>query len=81
MYASAAAGVLHWRQEEPADPGAGRGGRRARAPGTLRAIATSAEHTTLFFTDVSGDLCAWRPGEKPVTLIASAGPGPVSAVR
>ncbi|MFF6877131.1 hypothetical protein ACFY9S_17675 [Streptomyces sp. NPDC012474] len=82
LYASVPGGILHWRQE-------GDGKRPVRAEGvdvpvrlgTLRALATSAEHTTLFFTDSSGDLCAWRPGEKPATLLTSAGPGPVSAVR
>ncbi|MDQ1015526.1 hypothetical protein [Streptomyces afghaniensis] len=82
VYACAAGGILHWRQEEPGrTPVRGEGADVPARPGTLRAIATSAEHTTLFFTDTSGDLCAWRPGEKPVTFIASAGPGPVSAVR
>lgn len=50
-------------------------------PGTLRALATSAEHTTLFFTGERGEVCAWRPGGTPVRLIAAAGPGPVSALR
>ncbi|MGK5691304.1 hypothetical protein ACSNOJ_00025 [Streptomyces sp. URMC 128] len=82
VYAAAGGGILHWRQEEPGrTPVRGEGADVPVRPGTLRALATSPEHTTLFFTDTSGDLCAWRPGEKPVTLIASAGPGPVSAVR
>ncbi|MEU0243928.1 hypothetical protein ABZ192_06280 [Streptomyces sp. NPDC006235] len=82
VYAAADGGIAHWRQEEPGrTPVRGEGADVPVRPGTLRALATSPEHTTLFFTDTSGDLCAWRPGEKPVTLIASAGPGPVSAVR
>ncbi|GAB2868585.1 hypothetical protein GCM10027074_40260 [Streptomyces deserti] len=82
VYAAVPGGILHWRQEEPGKPPVLQ--ERCDAPvrpGTLRALATSAEHTTLFFTDASGDLCAWRPGGKPVTLLASAGPGPVAAVR
>ncbi|MDH6625866.1 hypothetical protein M2271_003677 [Streptomyces sp. LBL] len=82
LYAAAPGRILHWRQE-----GAGAVPVLAEAidapvrPGTLRALATSAESSTLFFTDTSGDLCAWRPGSKPATLLASTGSGPVSAVR
>ncbi|GGQ02804.1 hypothetical protein GCM10010266_27760 [Streptomyces griseomycini] len=82
LYAAVPDGIAHWRQEEP-------GGQPVRGervtvpvrPGTLRALATSAGHTTLFFTDERGELCVWRPGGEPVALLASAGPGPVSAVR
>ncbi|MET8244064.1 hypothetical protein ABZV31_06285 [Streptomyces sp. NPDC005202] len=82
LYAAIPGGLLHWRQEEP-------GGQPVLQeamdvpvrPGTLRALATSPDSTTLFYTDDSGDLCAWRPGGKPVTLLPSAGPGPVAAVR
>ena len=82
LYAAVPGGILHWRQEES-------GGRPALEeameapvrPDTLRALATSPDSTTLFYTDDSGDLCAWRPGAKPVTLLPTAGPGPVSAVR
>ncbi|MGW0609364.1 hypothetical protein [Streptomyces sp. NPDC002788] len=82
VYASVSGGILHWRQEgDGKTPVRTEGVDVAVRPGTLRALATSAEHTTVFFTDVSGDLCAWRPGEKPVPLLAAAGPGPVSAVR
>ncbi|GAA2575577.1 hypothetical protein GCM10010304_15180 [Streptomyces roseoviolaceus] len=82
VYASGPGGIVHWRQEaDGKTPVRTEGVDVAVRPGTLAALATSAEHTTLFFTDASGDLCAWRPGKKPVTLIASAGPGPVSAVR
>ncbi|CAL9406951.1 hypothetical protein [Streptomyces sp. enrichment culture] len=82
LYAAGPDGILCWRQEEPGEPpGRAEGtGVRARS-GTLRALATSAEHTTLFFTDQEGQLCAWRPGSDPVPLLAAAGPGPVSAVR
>lgn len=82
VYAAAPGGLLYWRQERPAtafqlvetvDA--------AARPDTLRALATSAESTTLFFTDDAGDLCAWRPGGKPVSLGAAAGSGAVSAVR
>ena len=82
LYACVPGGILRWRQEgDGKKPVRAEGVDAPVRPGTLRALATSAEHTTLFFTDLSGDLCAWRPGEKPVTLLASAGPGPVSAVR
>ncbi|MDN0197397.1 hypothetical protein [Streptomyces sp. S.PNR 29] len=82
LYAAVPGGVRHWRQEEPgAQPVPQEGCDVPVRPGTLRALATSPEHTTLFFTDDSGDLCAWRPGDKPVSLLASAGPGPVAAVR
>ncbi|KOG30567.1 hypothetical protein [Streptomyces resistomycificus] len=82
LYAATSGGLLHWRQEEPgADPVLEEAIEVPVRPGTLRALATSAQRTTLFFTDTSGDLCAWRPGTKPVALLASAGPGPVAAVR
>ncbi|MFJ4620163.1 hypothetical protein [Streptomyces sp. NPDC088812] len=82
-YAAASGAVLHWRQTEPGTvPVRGEPLEAAVRPGTLRALATSAEHTTLFFTDDdSGEVCAWRPGGKPVPLLAAAGPGPVAAVR
>ncbi|MEU6253510.1 hypothetical protein [Streptomyces sp. NPDC047043] len=82
LYAAVPGGILHWRQEEPgAQPALEEAIEAPVRPGTLRALATSAAGTTLFYTDDSGDLCAWRPGGKPVALLASAGPGPVSAVR
>ncbi|WP_406724925.1 hypothetical protein WJ438_10050 [Streptomyces sp. GD-15H] len=82
LYAATPDTLLHWRQETS-------GGQPVRAektdvpvrPDTLCALATSAEHTTLFCTDTSGELCAWRPGGKPVPLLTAAGPGPVRAVR
>lgn len=82
LYAAAPDGILHWRQEAPGEPPGQAEGIDVRArPGTLRALATSAGHTTLFFTDERGELCAWRPGGAPVPLVTAAGPGPVSAVR
>ncbi len=76
-YACVPGGILRWRQEGDGKKPVQADGVDAPArPGTLRALATSAEHITLFFTNLSGDLCAWRPGGKPVTLLASAGPGP-----
>ncbi|MFI5686541.1 hypothetical protein [Streptomyces sp. NPDC051636] len=82
LYAAVPGGLLHWTQQE-------RGGQPVLEevmeapvrPGTLYALATSPDSTTLFYTDDAGDLCAWRPGGKPVTLLPSAGPGPVSAIR
>lgn len=82
VYAVVGGGILRRRQAEPA--------RRLEAaeflrtpvrPGTLRALATSPEHTTLFYADDSGDLCAWRPGAEPVAVLTAAGPGPMAAVR
>ncbi|MFC7909931.1 hypothetical protein [Streptomyces nigra] len=82
LFAAVPGALLHWRQEEPgAVPVLQEALETSVRPGTLYALATSAEHTTLFYAEDSGDLCAWRPGAKPVTLLPSAGPGPVSAVR
>ena len=82
LYAAVPGAILHWRQEEPGEqPVLEEAMESGIRPGTLRALATSPEHTTLFYTDDSGDLSAWRPGSKPIPLLASAGPGPVSAVR
>ncbi|MFD4575591.1 hypothetical protein ACFWNK_22925 [Streptomyces sp. NPDC058417] len=82
VYAAAPGTILHWRQEKAAAvPVAGEPLETSVRPGTLRALATSAEHTTLFYTDESGDLCAWRPGGKPTALLTAAGPGRVAAVR
>jgi len=82
LYAAVPGGLLYWRQgERGAPPVLEEAVETPVRPGTLRAVATSADRTTLFYTDDSGDLCAWRPGGKPVSLLASAGPGPVSAVR
>ncbi|MDQ0958456.1 hypothetical protein QFZ66_002334 [Streptomyces sp. B4I13] len=75
-------GLLHWRQEGPgAQPVLQEPVKTPVRPGTLRALATSAEHVTLFYTDDAGDLCAWRPGGEPVAVLAAAGPGPVAAIR
>ncbi|MDT9695119.1 hypothetical protein [Streptomyces sp. P17] len=82
VYATYPTGVLRWLQQEPggrpvaADPLAVR-----IAPGTLSALPTSKEHTTLFFADPEGLLHAWRPDGDPMPLLAAAGPGPVSAIR
>ncbi|MGW0767329.1 hypothetical protein [Streptomyces sp. NPDC002676] len=82
LYAATPAGLVYWHQEEP-------GGRPVLQealetqvrPGTLHALATSPERTTVFYTDTGGNLCTWRPGTAPATLLASAGSGPVAAVR
>ncbi|MFC7881263.1 hypothetical protein ACFUVV_05170 [Streptomyces sp. NPDC057376] len=74
--------LIHWLQEKPATEfRMGDSVETEARPGTLRALATSDENTTLFFTDASGTLCAWRPGAEPVALVTAAGPGPVAAVR
>ncbi|MBW8794557.1 MAG: hypothetical protein JF597_13425 [Streptomyces sp.] len=82
VYAAVPGGIVYWRQEEAGKPPVQVEALEAPVrPGTLTALATSAESTTLYYTDESGDLCAWRPGGKPYALLASAGPGPVAAVR
>ncbi|MGC2998339.1 hypothetical protein ACPF8X_08085 [Streptomyces sp. G35A] len=82
LYAAVPGAILRWRQEEPGqEPVRAEGTDASVRPGTLRALATSAGHTTLFFTDEGGQVCAWRAGGKPVALLDAAGPGPVSAVR
>lgn len=82
-YAATDGTLLHWRQAEPAaQPELEHTVGAAPRPGTLRALATSPDRTTLFFTDdPSGELCAWRPGGAPVPLLPAAGPGRVAAVR
>jgi hypothetical protein len=82
LYAAVPGALLHWTQEEQAAvPTLEEAMETPVRPDTLHALATSADATTLFYTDDSGDLCVWRPGGKPTTLLPSAGPGPVSAVR
>ncbi|MFC8514699.1 hypothetical protein [Streptomyces sp. NPDC057257] len=82
VYAAVPGGILYWRQQEAgAQPVLEEAMEAPVRPDTLYALATSPDATTLFYTDDSGDLCVWRPGAKPVTLLPSAGPGPVSAVR
>jgi hypothetical protein len=82
LYAAGSGGILHWRQEKPgAEPVLTQALRTPVRPGTLHALATSSESTTLYYTDTSGDLCAWRPGDEPAVLLPAAGSGPVSAVR
>ncbi|NEC27036.1 hypothetical protein G3I20_10815 [Streptomyces sp. SID8111] len=82
VYAAVRGGIRHWAQPEPgAPPVPGEFAEVPVRPGTLRALTTSADRTTCYFTDEHGELCAWRPGQEPVPLLASAGPGPVSAVR
>ncbi|MFG2353452.1 hypothetical protein [Streptomyces sp. NPDC048521] len=82
LYAAVPSGLAYWRQEEAgAQPVLRETLQAPVRPGTLYALATSPDSTTVFYTDTAGDLCAWRPGGKPVTLLPAAGPGPVSAVR
>ncbi|MFF8725979.1 hypothetical protein ACF073_05755 [Streptomyces sp. NPDC015171] len=82
LYAAAPQGLLYWRQEEQAaQPVLQEAQQASVRPGTLCALPTSADSTTLFYTDTSGGLCAWRPGTEPVAVLPAAGPGPVSAVR
>ncbi|MER6689410.1 hypothetical protein [Streptomyces minutiscleroticus] len=81
-YAATPDRILHWRQEEPGSvPVADEPLAVSARPGTLTALPTSEEHTTLFFTSQDGTLHAWRPGTAPVPLAAAAGPGPVAATR
>jgi hypothetical protein len=83
VYAAVTDGIRHWYQEKPgARPVLGEAVDASVRPGSLRALATSEERTTVFFTDAdTGELRAWRPGGKPVPLVTAAGPGPVAAVR
>ncbi|WP_328774037.1 hypothetical protein [Streptomyces sp. NBC_00286] len=83
LYATSPEGILRWTQAGSGHIPAldGEPLKAAARPGTLRALATSEEHVTLFFTDESDTLCAWRPGTEPVPLLPCAGPGPVSAIR
>ncbi|OIK06154.1 hypothetical protein [Streptomyces monashensis] len=82
VYAAVPDGMLRWSQQEPgARPVMQERLKAPVRPGTLRALATSSGSTTVFFTDTSGDLCAWRPGGEPVVLMPAAGPGPVAAIR
>jgi hypothetical protein len=82
VYAAVSGGILHWRQQAPGEQPVLEETLEAPVrPGTLHALATSPDSTTLFYLEESGGLCAWRPGGKPVTVLASAGPGRVCAVR
>ncbi|MDT0611526.1 hypothetical protein [Streptomyces lancefieldiae] len=81
-YAAGPGVLMHWHQTASGVVFGEMESVQAEArPGTLRALATSDENTSLFFTDPAGDLCVWRPGSEPVALLPAAGPGPVSAVR
>ncbi|MGW3338124.1 hypothetical protein ACWDCL_11660 [Streptomyces sp. NPDC001009] len=82
LYAAVPGGILHWRQEKAGgEPVLKEALETAVRPGTLSALATSPQYTTLFYADDSGTLCAWRPGAEPTALLPAAGPGPVAAVR
>jgi hypothetical protein len=83
LYATSPDGILRWTQAGPGDiPELDEAPLKVAArPGTLRALATSEEHVTLFFTDETDTLCAWRAGSEPAGLLTAAGPGPVAAVR
>ncbi|MFD8915321.1 hypothetical protein [Streptomyces sp. NPDC059575] len=82
LYAAVPGGILHWRQEKPgAEPVRTEALETPVRPGTLYALATSPERTTLFYTDDSGTLSAWRPGARPAALLPAASSGPVTAVR
>ncbi|MDQ1035587.1 hypothetical protein QFZ75_002003 [Streptomyces sp. V3I8] len=83
LYAASPAGVLRWTQEGPGHIPAldDEPLKVAVRPDTLRALTTSDEHVTLFYTDENDRVCAWRAGAEPVELIDRAGPGAVSAIR
>ncbi|MER6127139.1 hypothetical protein ABT173_32050 [Streptomyces sp. NPDC001795] len=82
LYATTAEGIKRWHQEEPGEALVPDEELEVRVQaGTLTALATSKEQTTLFFADPEGMLHSWRPGSAPVALLAAAGPGPVAAVR
>ncbi|MFJ4682800.1 hypothetical protein ACIQNG_11285 [Streptomyces sp. NPDC091377] len=82
LYATDADGLLHWQQEKSGGrPVAAEPLRTAVAPGSLSALPTSKESTTLYYADPTGTLHAWRPGTDPVPLLDAAGPGPVATLR
>lgn len=82
LYGSTPAGILRWLQEEAGAPPVPSDPLPVRAePGTLSALPTSKEHSTLFFADPEGMLHAWRPGTEPAPLLAAAGPGPAAPLR
>ncbi|WP_394429334.1 hypothetical protein [Streptomyces sp. SGAir0957] len=83
LYAATGESILRWRQEKPgAVPVLDEKPCPATArPDTLHALATSPEHTTLFYTDEDGGLYAWRGDDAPVRLVDAAGPGTVTAIR
>ncbi|WP_327352653.1 hypothetical protein [Streptomyces sp. NBC_01304] len=84
VYAPVLGGILRWRQTEPGGVPVLEGLLPARVrPGTLRAMATSEDSVTLFFTDLEGTLVAWRPdlNPEPVPVVAAAGDGRAAAVR
>ncbi|WP_413759349.1 hypothetical protein [Streptomyces sp. MMBL 11-3] len=83
LYATSPAGILRWTQAGPGHiPALDEEPLKAAVrPGTLRALTTSDEHVTLFYTDEDGRVCAWRAGAEPVELLECAGPGPVAAIR
>ncbi|WP_329139233.1 hypothetical protein [Streptomyces sp. NBC_00670] len=80
-YGTVPGGIVCWRQPKAgARPVPDDSLRIPVRPGTLRALATSDEHVTVFFGDEHGNLCAWRSGGKPRVLLPAVGPGPVAAV-
>ncbi|MFD5572014.1 hypothetical protein [Streptomyces cadmiisoli] len=82
VYATSPEGVLRWYQEEPGARPVKDDPLPVRAvAGSLTALPTSKEHTTLFFSDPEGTLFARRPGGDPVALLSVTGPGPVAALR
>lgn len=82
LYATSPAGILRWIQEEPgARPVAAEPLPVRAVPGTLSALPTSKEATTLFYADPDGMLHAWRPDGDPVPLTPVPGPGPLSVLR
>jgi hypothetical protein len=82
LYATTATGILRWLQDEPGAPPVPADPLPVRVePGTLSALPTSKEHTTLFFADPEGMLYALRPDTGPAPLLAAAGPGPAALLR
>ncbi|ELP70240.1 hypothetical protein ACKI1I_16000 [Streptomyces turgidiscabies] len=83
LYGNSPHGILRWTQGGPGwIPELDEAPLKVTArQGSLRALVTSDEHVTLFYTDDTDTVCAWRPGSEPVELLAGAGPGPVSVIR
>ncbi|MGX1366744.1 hypothetical protein RKD19_002103 [Streptomyces canus] len=82
LYGTGPAGVLRWLQGEAGAPPVAADPLPVRVePGTLSALPTAKDHSTLFFADPEGMLHAWRPDTEPVPLLAAAGPGPAALLR
>ncbi|MER7621616.1 hypothetical protein [Streptomyces sp. NPDC126503] len=84
LYSSHAKGLVRYQQRES-------GGKPVREEllpasvtmGTLTAVTGPSGHTTAFYADQEGWVCAWSPDRSlaPTRLVEAAGPGPLTATR